>query len=63
MFNLTGNQLNKGGLALYIKKHIPATIKSAQTFIRGGIKTIFTDINTPNGIITVDGKSYHNPGD
>ena len=56
-YNLTGmltnNQSNKGGLALYIKNNIPATIKPAQTFIRGGIETIFADLNTPNGITTV----------
>ena len=60
MFNLTGyciltnnNQSHKGGLALYIKNNIRATIKPAQTFIRGGIETIFADLNTPNGIIAV----------
>ena len=60
LYNLTGygiltnnNQSNKGGLALYIKKSIPAMIKPAQTFIWGGIETNFADLNTPNGIITV----------
>ena len=55
LYNLTGysiptnnNTSNDDGLALYIKNHIPATIKPAQTFIRGGIETIFADLNTPN---------------
>ena len=40
LYNLAGynlktnnNQLNKGGLALYIKSNIPVTIKPEQTFI------------------------------
>ena len=44
LYNLEGynlitnnNQLNKGGLALYIKSNIPVTIKSELTFIRNGI--------------------------
>ena len=28
-------------------------IQPAQTLIRGGIETIFADLNTPNGIIMV----------
>ena len=47
------NQSTKRGLALYIQNNIPATIKAALTFIRGGIETICADLNTPNGIITV----------
>ena len=45
LYNLAGynlitnnNQLNKGGLALYIKSNIPVTIKPEQTFIRNGIE-------------------------
>ena len=34
-------------------------MKPAQTYIRGGIETIFADLNTPNGIITV-GLVYNN---
>ena len=59
MYNLTGyniltnnNRSNKGGQTLYIKNNIPAKRKSA-FFIGGGIETIFADLNTPNGIITV----------
>ena len=59
LYNLTGysittnNFSKKSGLALYIKNYIPAMTKPAQTYIRGGIETIFADINTPNGIIAV----------
>ena len=45
LYNLSGynlitynNQLNNGGLALYIKSNIPVTIKPEQTFIRNGIE-------------------------
>ena len=47
------NQSNKGRVALYIKNSIPVTVKPEQTFIRNGIETIFVDLNTPSGIITV----------
>ena len=47
------NQSNKGGVALYIKNSIPVMVKPAQTIIRNGIETIFADLNTPSGIITV----------
>ena len=47
------NYSNKGGLALYIKNNIPVMVKPAQTFTRNGIETIFADLNTPSGIITV----------
>ena len=46
------NQLNKGGLALYIKSNIPVTIKPEQT-IRNGIESIFAELTTTNGIIVV----------
>ena len=48
------NQSNKAGLALYIKNNIPSMIKPAQTFIRGGIETIFADVNKPNGLLQLD---------
>ena len=44
------NQLNKGGLAVYIKSNIPLIIKPEQTFFRNGIKSIFAELIT-NGII------------
>ena len=47
------NQWNKGGLALYIKCNIPATIKPEQTFIRNGIESLFAELTTTNGIIVV----------
>ena len=47
------NQSNKGGVALYNKNSIPVMAKPAQTIIRNGIETIFADLNTPSGIITV----------
>ena len=47
------NQSNIGGLALYIKNNIPVMVKQEQTFTRNGIETIFADLNTPSGIITV----------
>ena len=47
------NQSNKGGVALYIKNIIPVKVKPAQTIIRNGIETIFADLNTTSGIITV----------
>ena len=47
------NQSNKSGVALYIKNSIPVMVKPAQTIIRNGIETIFADLNTPSGIITV----------
>ena len=60
LYNLAGynlitnnNQLNKGGLALYIKSNIPVTIKPDQTFIRNGIESIFAELTTTNGIIVV----------
>ena len=61
LYNLAGhnlitnnNQLNKGGLALYIKSNIPATIKPELTFIRNGIESIFAELTTTNGIISTD---------
>ena len=64
LYNLAGynlitnnNQLKKGGLDLYIKSNIQVTIKHEQTFIRNGIKSIFTELTTTNGII-VDGLIY-----
>ena len=60
LYNIAGynmfsnnNQSNKGGVALYIKNSIPVTVKPAQTIIRKGIATIFADLNTQSGIITV----------
>ena len=60
LYNLAGytlitnnNQLNKGGLALYIKSNIPGTIKPELTFIRNGIESIFAELTTTNGIIVV----------
>ena len=59
LYNITGglltnnNQSNKGGVALYIKNSIPLMVKPAQTIIRNGIETIFADLNTQSGIITV----------
>ena len=60
LYNIAGynmftnnNQSNKSGVALYIKNSIPVMVKPAQTIIRNGIETIFADINTPSGIITV----------
>ena len=47
------NQLNKGGLALYIKSNIPVTIKPKQTFIRNGIESILAELTTTNYIIVV----------
>ena len=47
------NRSNKGGVAFYIKNIIPVMVKPEQTFIRNGIETIFDDLNTPSGIITV----------
>ena len=47
------NQLNKGGLALYIKRNIPVTIKPELTFICNGIESIFADLTTTYGIIVV----------
>ena len=54
-YNLITNnyQLNKGGLALYIKSNIPVTIKPEKTFIRNGIESIFAELTTTNGIIVV----------
>ena len=52
MFTNT-SQYNKGGVALYIKNSIPVMVKPAQTIIQNGIETIFADLNTPCGIITV----------
>ena len=54
-YNMIGNnyQSNKGGVALYIENFIPVMVKKIQTFIRNGIETIFTDLNTQSGIITV----------
>ena len=60
LYNLVGynlitnnNQSNKEGLALYIKRNIPVTIKPQQTFIRNGIESIFAELITTNGIIVV----------
>ena len=60
LYNIAGynmftnnNQSNKGWLALYIKIDIPTMVKPEETFIRNGIETIFADLNTPSGIITV----------
>ena len=60
LYNIAGynmftnnNQSNIGGVALYIKNIIHATVKPAQTIIRNGIETIFADLNTSSGIITV----------
>ena len=60
LYNIAGynmlpnnNQSNKGGIALYIKNSIPVTVKSQQTSTRKGIETIFADLNTQIGIITV----------
>ena len=47
------NQSKKGAVAMNIKNSLPGTVKPAQTFIRNGIETIFADLNTPSGIITV----------
>ena len=47
------NQSNKGGVALYIKNNIPVIVKPAETIILNGIETIFADLNTPSGIISV----------
>ena len=47
------NQSNKGGVVLYIKNNIPVLVKPVQTIIRNGIETIFADLNTPSGTITV----------
>ena len=60
LYNIAGynmftnnNQSNKGGVALYVKSSIPVMVKPAQTIIQNGIETIFADLNTPSGIITV----------
>ena len=60
LYNIVGynmftnnNQSNKGVVALYIKNNIPVMVKLEQSFIRNGIKTIFANLNTPSGIITV----------
>ena len=60
LYNIAGynmfannNQSNKGGVALHIKNSIPVMVKLAQTIIRNGIETIFADLNTPSGLITV----------
>ena len=60
LYNIAGynmftnnNQSNKGGVALYIKNSIPVMAKPEQTIIRNGIETIFADLNTPSGIITL----------
>ena len=61
LYNIAGcnmftnnNQSNKGGVALiYIKNSIPVMVKPAQTIIRNGIETIFSDLNTPSGTVTV----------
>ena len=52
---LTNNTVsNKGGLTLYIKNNIPAMLKPEQTFnARNCIETIFAELDTPSGIITV----------
>ena len=42
-----------GGLALYNKNNIPVMVKLEQTLNRNGVETIFSDLNTPSGIITV----------
>ena len=60
LYNLAGynlitnnNQLNTGGLALYIKSNSPVTIKPELTFFRNGIESIFAELTTTNGIIVV----------
>ena len=40
-------------MEFYIKNSIPVMVKPAQTIIRNGIETIFADLNTQSGIITV----------
>ena len=47
------NQSNKGGVAVYNKNSIPVMVKPAQTIIRNGIETIFADLITQSGTITV----------
>ena len=47
------NQSDKGRVTLYVKNSIPVMVKPVKTFIRNGIETIFADLNTPSGIITV----------
>ena len=60
LYNIAGykifadnNQSNKRGVPHDIKINIPVMVKPDQTFIRNGIETIFLDLNTPSGIITV----------
>ena len=60
LYNIAGynmftnnNQSNKGEVALYIKNNIPVMVKAAQTIIQNCIETIFADLKTPSGIITV----------
>ena len=50
---MNNNQLNKGGLSLYIKSNIPVTIKPEQTFIRNSVESICAELTTTNGIIVV----------
>ena len=47
------NKSNKVEEHFIFKKNIPVMVKPAQTIIRNGIETIFADLNTPSGIITV----------
>ena len=47
---------------LYVKNSIHVIVKPVQTFIRNDIETIFADLNTPSGIITV-GLVYKRSGD
>ena len=65
LYNLAGynlltnnNQLNEGGLALYINRNIPVTIKPEQTFIRNGIESFFAELTTTNRIIAVGRYKY-----
>ena len=61
VYNLAGytlvtnnNQLNKGGLTLYLKSYIPVIIKPEQSFICNGIESLFfTELGITNGIIEV----------
>ena len=60
LYNISGynmftnnNQSNNGGVALYIQNSIHMKVKTEQTFIRNGIGTFFSYLNTPSGIITV----------
>ena len=47
------NQSNKCGVALYIKNRITVMLNPEADFYQNGIETIFADLDTPSGIITV----------